>query len=356
MDSINSNLSNSSLSLSDYDFHLPKELIAQQPAKPRDSSRLLVINRDTGRLKDSRFLDLSQHLRQSDLLVVNNARVMKARVIGKHQPSQREVEIFFANPISEQSCEVLLNPGRKVREGDIIEIGQNIFLTAGSQGEHGLRVVNLKAPPEWRLVDILARYGRVPLPPYINREVTDQDEVDYQTVYSQSVGAVAAPTAGLHFSKKMLASLQKQGIELVELTLHVGLGTFLPVRTSDPGKHKLKAERYEITNDTADALNNAMSAGRRIVAVGTTTTRTLEYVYRNHGRFAAEKGEADLYILPGYRFEAVKGILTNFHLPRTTLLLLAAAFSSRNTLLKAYRHAIGKRYRFYSYGDCTLFI
>lgn len=356
MDSINSSASKPSLRLSDYDFHLPKELIAQEPAKPRDSSRLLLIDRNKGHVKDSHFLDIAQHLRPSDLLVVNNARVVKARVIGKHRPSQRDVEILFANPINERSCEVLLNPGRRVREGDQIEIGQKVCLIAGSRREHGLRLVNLKEPTGWRLVDILSQYGRLPLPPYINREVSEQDEVDYQTIYGQSVGAVAAPTAGLHFSNRVIESLREKGIKIVEITLHVGLGTFLPVRTADPGKHQLKAEHYEITNAAADALNRAMSAGRRIVAVGTTTTRTLEHVYHSHGRFAAEKGETDLYILPGYRFQAVKGILTNFHLPQTTLLLLAAAFSSRNTLLKAYKHAIDKRYRFYSYGDCTLFI
>ena len=347
-----------SFALSDFDYDLPPDRIAAEPVRPRDRSRLLLIDRRSGRLTDSTFRHLPSHLSEADLLVVNNTRVMKARVYGTLERSGRNVEILFANPKSDTAWEAMLRPGKRVRDGDRILVGESTRLSVGERRDHGLRLLEIEQSPSssTTVPELLACHGHVPLPPYIDREDQESDETDYQTVYGTHSGAIAAPTAGLHFTPEVLASLEERGIELCELTLHVGIGTFLPVRTSDPTQHHLKPEQYVITPETADALNRAQGARRRIIAVGTTTTRTLEYAFRRHGKFIPETGEADLYILPGFRFGVVDGLLTNFHLPRSTLLFLVSAFASRAVVLDAYNHALDNDYRFYSYGDCTLFI
>jgi len=347
-----------SFALSDFDYDLPPDRIAAEPVRPRDRSRLLLIDRRSGRLTDSTFRHLPSHLSEADLLVVNNTRVMKARVYGTLERSGRNVEILFANPKSDTAWEAMLRPGKRVRDGDRILVGESTRLSVGERRDHGLRLLEIEQSPSssTTVPELLACHGHVPLPPYIDREDQESDETDYQTVYGTHSGAIAAPTAGLHFTPEVLASLEERGIELCELTLHVGIGTFLPVRTSDLTQHHLKPEQYVITPETADALNRAQGARRRIIAVGTTTTRTLEYAFRRHGKFIPETGEADLYILPGFRFGVVDGLLTNFHLPRSTLLFLVSAFASRAVVLDAYNHALDNDYRFYSYGDCTLFI
>ncbi len=349
------------LALSDFDYDLPPERIASEPARPRDSSRLLLVDRRNGKLTDLGFRHLSASLRESDLLVINNTRVMKARVYGILERTGRKVEVLFANPISETLWEVMLRPGKRVRTGDRILVGEGLPLGVGEQRDHGLRLLEMETSLSLNtsitnVSELLACHGHVPLPPYIDREDQESDETDYQTVYGRATGAIAAPTAGLHFTRDVLVSLEERGVEVCELTLHVGIGTFLPVRTSDPAQHQLKPEPYVITPESADALNRAQAAGRRIIAAGTTTTRALEYAFRRHGRFIAETGETDLYILPGFLFAVVNGLLTNFHLPRSTLLFLVSAFSSREIVFGAYEHALRNGYRFYSYGDCTLFI
>jgi len=345
--------------ISDFDYKLPPELIAREPIRPRDASRMMVLNRRTGQWTDSHFRRLPDFLEPSDVLVLNNTRVIRARIYGKLERASgtsRHVEVFFATPVDGDVWEVMCRPGKRVRAGDrvVFAAGESGELkgTFGETRDHGLRLLELSSS---RLLgDVLERYGHIPLPPYIEREDTAADADDYQTVYATESGAVAAPTAGLHFTESILEALRARGLEILELTLHVGIGTFIPVRTDDPRAHVLKPERFEMTGETAARLNAARAAGRRIVAVGTTTTRALEYLVQQRGRFEAGRGEADLFILPGYEFKVVNAMLTNFHLPKSTLLMLVSAFASRPAILQAYQHAVEERYRFYTYGDCML--
>ncbi len=345
--------------VADYDFDLPADRIAREPARPRDAARLLIVERSTRRKTDASFRRLADHLARGDLLVVNNTRVLAARILGTLQRTGRRVEVLFVHPLAEGAWAAMLRPGRRVREGDRVAIavpgaadGPDVRI--GGWGAPGLRTVTLEPPAD--VYAMLDRYGHVPLPPYIDRPDHPADRDDYQTVYARIPGAVAAPTAGLHFTPRVLARLRRRGVEVAELTLHVGAGTFTPVRGPNARDHRLQAERFDIPPATAAALNRARDEKRRIVAVGTTTTRTLEHVVERHGRFVAGEGETDLYILPGHRFRAVGGLLTNFHLPRSTLMLLVSAFAGRERVLEAYAHAIERGYRFYSYGDATLFL
>lgn len=344
--------------ISDFDYALPHGLIAREPVRPRDASRMMVVNRRTEQIIDSAFRKLPEFLQPSDVLVLNDTRVIRARIYGKLERSSgtsRVIEVLFAAPLRESVWEVMCRPGKRIRPGDrILFAGGEIKGVFGESRPHGLRELELNSPGS--IEDFLERHGHVPLPPYIERDDTESDAVEYQTVYASASGAIAAPTAGLHFSQSMLADLRARGVEILTITLHVGVGTFIPVRSEDPRQHVLKPERFEITRETAARLNDARDAGRRIVAVGTTTTRTLEYLIRQAGNFEPDRGEVDLFILPGHEFKAVNAMLTNFHLPRSTLLMLVSAFASRSTILNSYRHAVNERYRFYSYGDCMLIL
>ncbi|MBI4471937.1 MAG: tRNA preQ1(34) S-adenosylmethionine ribosyltransferase-isomerase QueA [Acidobacteria bacterium] len=342
--------------ISDFDYDLPPELIAREPVRPRDASRMMVVRASTGALVDTEFRKLPEFLEPSDVLVINDTRVMRARIQGTLMRSSggtRNIEVLFAAPVSEDTWEVMVKPGKRIHPGDrvLLDSLEGIF---GNLREHGLRELRLTSPQD--LPAFLERHGHVPLPPYINRPDTLQDVVDYQTIFAREPGAVAAPTAGLHFTPAILDALKSRGIETLTITLHVGVGTFIPVRVDDPRKHILKPEHFELSAPVADRLNAARGAGRRIVSVGTTTTRTLEHVVSRYGRFQASSGEAGLFILPGYEFRAVGAMLTNFHLPRSTLLMLVCAFASRSVIMKAYAHAVEGRYRFYSYGDCMLLV
>lgn len=338
----------------EFDYQLPPELIAQKPARPRDASRMMVLDRETGVWIDSLFRTLPELLKPSDVLVLNDTRVIRARVTGKLDRANagtREVEVFFAAPASEGAWEVLCRPGKRIHRGDrIVFAGGKLEGVIGETRQHGLRLMHVSSSVE----DFLQSHGRVPLPPYIDREDEPSDAIEYQTIYAAVSGSVAAPTAGLHFTDSMFDALRENGIEIVKITLHVGIGTFIPVRTEDPACHVLKPERFQMTADAASRLNAARDEGRRIVAVGTTTTRTLECIAGRYGRFVESSGQADLFILPGYEFNAVDAMLTNFHLPRSTLIMLVSAFASRDKILAAYKHAVQERYRFYSYGDCML--
>jgi S-adenosylmethionine:tRNA ribosyltransferase-isomerase len=341
------------MNISDFDYDLPPELIAREPARPRDASRMMVVDRRSGAWIDSEFRRLPEYLRPSDVLVINDTRVIRARARGRLERgngSTREVEVLFAAPVTEAAWEVLCRPGRRMSEGDRIVFASQIEGIVGESREHGLRVLHMNCP----VAGFLQSHGHVPLPPYIGREDTARDTVEYQTVYAAADGAVAAPTAGLHFTDAIFDGLRAKGIEIVQITLHVGIGTFLPVRAEDPSQHVLKPERFHITAGAASQLNAAREAGRRLVAVGTTTTRTLEYAAHRRGCFVEESGDADIFILPGHRFRAVDAMLTNLHLPKSTLIMLVSAFASRERILQAYRHAVAARYRFYSYGDCML--
>jgi S-adenosylmethionine:tRNA ribosyltransferase-isomerase len=363
--------------ISDFDYELPAELIAREPARPRDASRMMVINRENGSWIDSHFRDLPDFLQPSDVLVINDTRVIRARTYGRLERASgttREIEVLFVAPAQPEfqgrtpnsevqefgvrpwnSWEVLCRPGKRIREGDrVIFADGELEGVFGESRDHGLRLLRLTSNK--RVEDFLARHGHVPLPPYIEREDTAADAHEYQTIYAREPGAVAAPTAGLHFTESMFERLRGRGIEILKITLHVGIGTFMPVRAENPAEHVLKPERFEIGLETASRLNLARAEGRRIIAVGTTTTRTLEYIVDKHGKFEAGRGEADLFILPGHTFRGIDGMLTNLHLPRSTLLMLVSAFATRTAVMSAYRHAVEARYRFYSYGDCMLIL
>ncbi len=336
------------LTLDDFDYTLPPELIAQYPARQRADSRLLRVRGEER--YDSRFTDLPQFLEAGDLLVFNDTRVIKGRLFG-HKQSGGRVEVLIERPLGEREALAQVRAGHAPRPG-----GRLLFVD-GVEAEVIERVgdlYRLRFGGSMALGELLERYGLMPLPPYISRQPIGEDELRYQTVYARSPGAVAAPTAGLHFDQPMLAALRAAGIELAFLTLHVGAGTFQPVRTQDLSRHRMHPERYHIPLETAAAVAQARARGGRVVAVGTTSVRALEASAAQHGEVAAGAAETDLFITPGYRFLVVDRLLTNFHLPKSTLLMLVSAFAGVEPVRHAYRHAIAHRYRFFSYGDAML--
>jgi len=359
--------------LQDFDYPLPAELIAQRPLRERDASRMMVLDRASGIFQDRVFRELPQFLSPGDLLIFNNTKVFPARLLGRRRgitaqkisernPAAREylraeVELLLTRQESEDVWQGLVHPGRKVRTGEILVFGGGeLEAEVIGRGEYGVRRVRLRAR-EGSIDAAIDRLGHVPLPPYIRRPDEPPDRETYQTVYAKVRGAVAAPTAGFHFTVRVLQELADRGIESCEITLHVGRGTFQPVRTERVEEHKMEAERYEISECAAAAINRAREEGRRVVAVGTTSVRTLEYVAREHGgRIIPGRGEADLFIFPGFQFQMVRALLTNFHLPKSTLLMLVCAFAGRDLVLRAYQHAVAEHYRFYSYGDCMLIV
>jgi S-adenosylmethionine:tRNA ribosyltransferase-isomerase len=283
---------------------------------------------------------------------------MKARMYGELTRStgtSRQIELLFANRLNDTTWEVLCKPGKRIRAGDRVTFAEGAASGVfGEVQDYGLRLLAIESGIA--VGELFERFGHLPLPPYIDREDTPSDLTEYQTMFAQQAGAVAAPTAGLHFTPEVLAELAGRKIQIVRITLHVGVGTFLPVRVNDPREHRLKPEMFSVSEESAQCLQTARRASRRIIAVGTTSIRALEYVIQHHGEFVATTGYTDMYILPGYRFRAIDGLLTNFHLPRSTLLMLVSAFVSRDRILEAYQHAIQAHYRFYSYGDCMLII
>lgn len=355
----------------DFDFELPPELIAQEPPAERGSSRLLFLERQTGGLTHSRIAALPELLSPGDLVVVNNTQVFPARLLGRRVPSGGQVECLLLRRIERpeedsgagECWEALMHPGQKLKSG-----AQVVFEGAGSsaglrlRGEvlerryFGRRTIRLQADGGASVDAIVDAIGHVPLPPYIKRDDRGDDRDRYQTVFARSRGSVAAPTAGLHFTPGLTSALAARGVEMAQITLHVGYGTFQPVRVERVEEHRLDAEWYEIDPVAASAINGALDAGRRVIAVGTTTTRTLEAAARATGRVAPGGGQTDLFIYPGFEFRAVRGLLTNFHLPQSSLLMLVAAFAGRERVLDVYRAAVEQRYRFYSYGDAMLIL
>jgi S-adenosylmethionine:tRNA ribosyltransferase-isomerase len=342
------------VTLSDFDYELPAEAIAQAPPEARDGGRLLLIRREDGSLEDRRVLDLPDLLRPGDCLVVNDSRVIPARVYAE-DASGRPVELLFLEPVTPARWRTLVRPGRRCRPGGVLTVGHARLRVVDVAVEDGARIVERQ---DGTIEDLLAAHGLPPLPPYIARHAKplDEDWERYQTVYARSAGSVAAPTAGLHFSEALLARLRARGVEVHAVTLHVGQATFRPIRGEDLEHHALPPERATVPATTAAAVNAARAEGRRVVAVGTTVTRTLESAARDDGRVTALDGLADLFIRPGHRFRVVDALLTNFHLPRSSLLVLVCAFAERERILRAYRHALAAGYRFYSYGDATLIL
>jgi S-adenosylmethionine:tRNA ribosyltransferase-isomerase len=337
--------------LSDIDFHLPEELVAQQPLADRSASRMLVVDRASETFRDSAFSEFPLLLREGDLLVLNNSRVFPARLNGQSETGGA-VEIFLVRDIGDGRWEALARPAKRLRPGKRVHFCEELSAVIIEKTDDGGVVVELECKED--IHDAIERVGRTPLPPYIKRERDsgDTDRERYQTIYARDRGSIAAPTAGLHFTPDVLYKISERGIETVEVTLHVGYGTFQPVRAADLADHRVAPETYEILEIAAKKLNAALSAGRRIVAVGTTTTRTLEDCFSRFGRIEPGHREAELTITPGFRFNVVGALLTNFHLPQSSLLVLTSIFGGRELIMKAYEHAVAERYRFYSYGDC----
>ena len=337
--------------LEDFDYDLPPELIAQTPLTRRDESRLLVLNRQTGATEHRVFHDLPSYLKPGDVLVLNDTRVLPARLLGRPAHSGGKVEVLLLKEVAPGQWEVLVKPGRRCPEGQELIFGAG-RLTARvlSRTPEGGRIMAFsKAGGEF--LTLLDEIGRMPLPPYIHAELKDQER--YQTVYARHLGSAAAPTAGLHFTPELLTTIAAQGVEILYLTLHVGLGTFRPVREERIEEHHMHEEYYLIRSEVAERINAAKAEGRRVVAVGTTVVRTLEAAGRS-GRVKAGAEWTDLFIYPGFKFKIIDALITNFHLPKSTLLMLVAAFAGRETILRAYAEAVRQRYRFFSFGDAML--
>ncbi|KAI5916347.1 tRNA preQ1(34) S-adenosylmethionine ribosyltransferase-isomerase QueA [Thauera sp. 2A1] len=333
-----------SLKLNDFDYTLPPELIAQAPLPERSASRLLVV--DEGRLADRRFTDLPEFIRPGDLLVFNDTRVIHARLHG-HKDSGGQIEVLVERAIGPHEALAQVRASKSPKTGSLLRLAGALDVTVlGRVGEF----YHLRFPDTDDLHTLLERHGKLPLPPYIQRAAGDDDESRYQTVFAREPGSVAAPTAGLHFDDALLARLAERGAHCAWLTLHVGAGTFQPVRVDDLGEHRMHRERYVIPQETADAITATRAAGGRIIAVGTTSMRALEAAAQD-GPLQAGSGETEIFILPGFRFQVADALITNFHLPKSTLLMLVSAFAGVETIRSAYAHAVAQRYRFFSYGD-----
>ncbi|MFZ5755002.1 MAG: tRNA preQ1(34) S-adenosylmethionine ribosyltransferase-isomerase QueA [Bacillota bacterium] len=338
--------------LSDFDYYLPPELIAQEPVEPRDQSRLLVLHRDTGCLEHHKFIDLVKFLKPGDVLVSNNTKVIPARLFGLKENTGANIEVVLLKRLGNRRWECLVKPGKRIKVGTKIIFGQGeLVAEAIDVTSTGERILEFSY--EGVFEEVLERLGKIPLPPYITRELAEPGR--YQTVYARNPGSAAAPTAGLHFTDRLLKQLEDKGIQWIEILLHVGLGTFRPVKSEDITRHKMHEEYFEIPEKSAEELNKALEAGQRIISVGTTSTRALESAFQA-GKIKAGAGTTGIFIYPGYEFKVISGLITNFHLPKSTLLMLVSALAGRENILKAYQEAVKERYRFFSFGDAMLII
>ena len=334
----------------DFYYDLPEELIAQTPLEKRDASRLMVLHRETGEIEHKHFYDIIDYLNPGDCLVLNDSRVLPARLLG-HRPTGGAVEVLLLRDLGDKKWECLCKPGRKMREGDTVSFGGGeLTATVRQVQEDGNRIVEFHY--EGIFLEVLERLGKMPLPPYIKAELPDQER--YQTVYSRQTGSAAAPTAGLHFTQELLERIRAKGIKTAFVTLHVGLGTFRPVKTEEVLDHHMHSELCMINQETADMLNETRHTGGRIICVGTTSCRTLESLVNDDGTFTPKSRWTDIFIYPGYQFKAMDALITNFHLPESTLVMLVSAFAGREKILNAYHCAVEERYRFFSFGDAML--
>lgn len=340
------------MNINEYDFDLPEELIAQTPLKDRSSSRLLVLDKENREIAHRQFTDIAGYLQKGDCLVLNDTKVLPARLYGIKQDTGANVEVLLLHQREGDSWEVLAKPAKKIKIGTEISFGEG-KLTAVCTGykEHGGRILEFSY--EGIFYEVLDELGEMPLPPYIKEKLPEKDR--YQTIYAKEEGSAAAPTAGLHFTGELLEEIKQKGVEIVFITLHVGLGTFRPVSAENIEEHEMHAEFYQMSEKAAETLTRVKQNGGRIISVGTTSTRTLETIARDlDGAFAASSGWTDIFIYPPYEFRAVDGLITNFHLPKSTLIMLISAFAGRETVLRAYREAVEERYRFFSFGDAML--
>lgn len=332
----------------DFDYELPKELIAQTPLENRNSSRMMVLDKETGEYKDGLFTNLIDYLNEGDTLVLNDTKVIPARIIGSKIDTNAVIEILMLKDLGNDEWECLTKPAKRVKVGTIVKFSDELKCECTYVGEDGIR--KYKFIYDGILLEILDRLGEMPLPPYITEKLEEKDR--YQTVYAKNVGSAAAPTAGLHFTDEYLDKIREKGVNVAFITLHVGLGTFRPVSVEDVTKHDMHEEVYSISSDVANLLNETRKKGKRIVAVGTTTTRTLETVADENGYFKEQSGSTKIFIYPGYKFKAIDALLTNFHLPKSTLIMLISALAGKENVLNAYNHAVVEKYRFFSFGDC----
>ena len=341
------------LKKSDFYYELPEELIAQTPVEPRNSSRLMVIDRKTGAVSHDRFYNLCDHLKKGDTLVVNDSRVLPARIYGERESNGSFIEFLLLEQKEQNVWEILCRPGKKAKVGTFFTFGNGrLRAEILDVMEDGNRIAKFYC--DGSLYEVLDDIGQMPLPPYITKKLEDKER--YQTVYSRETGSAAAPTAGLHFTKEQLKNLKSRGINIAYVTLHVGLGTFRPVKEESVAEHKMHSEFYVLPQKTADIINRTKAEGGRIIAVGTTSCRTLESVVKKLGRIAADEGSTDIFIYPGYEFGAIDGLITNFHLPESTLIMLVSAFAGYENTMNAYRIAVEERYRFFSFGDAMMIV
>ena len=339
------------LKKSDFYYDLPEELIAQTPAEPRDSSRLLVYDRASDKVEHKIFRDIKNYLRKGDVLVVNNTKVLPARLFA-HTEHGGKVEVLLLKRLSALRWEVLVKPGKKCRPGTVLTVDEKLSLTVASVTESGERIVDFKCDGVFE--EALERVGSMPLPPYIHEKLKDKNR--YQTVYAKTDGSAAAPTAGLHFTPQLLEEIKSMGVEVAEILLHVGLGTFRPVKEDAITDHKMHSEYYEVNERAADIISRAKREGRRVIAVGTTSVRTLESAAKDDGTIEPCRGNTSIFIYPPYKFRCVDALITNFHLPESTLIMLVAAMVGREKILELYKTAVEEKYRFFSFGDCRFII
>ena len=343
------------MKINEFDFELPDALVAQEPLASRASSRMLAVNRTSNSYADEHFYNFPKFLKKGDVVVLNNTKVFPARLFGASETGAK-IELFLVRETESQVWETLARPARRLKIGKKINFGEKLVAEVLEKTEEGRVFVKFEANGDFD--EILEEIGKTPLPPYIKRgdDDFDKDRERYQTVFARERGAIAAPTAGLHFTPQILEEIKNLGVNISEITLHVGYGTFEAVRVDDLSEHKVLPENYEISDETTETLNQAKKENRRIIAIGTTTTPTLESNFSKYGKCVAEKNLADLTITPDYKFKAIDGLLTNFHLPQSSLLVLVSTFGGYELIMKSYKHAVAEKYRFYSYGDCMLII
>lgn len=344
------------MKVNEFDYDLPEELIAQRPQAKRDESRLLVVHRDTGAIEHRIFRDILEYVQPGDCLVLNDSKVIPARLYGKKEGSGASIEFLLAKRISGDTWETLIRPGKRVRAGDRVIFGEEseMIATVKEGGSDGTRIVEFDYTGVF--MEQLTKVGCIPLPPYIARKTTSEDETRYQTVYCRNEGSVAAPTAGLHFTPELLSKAEANGIRIAKLTLHVGLGTFRPVQCDKVEDHRMHFEDYAVSQQAANTINGTKRTGGRIIAVGTTACRTLESVSDTSGFVRPGCGSTDIFIYPGYQFKIIDSLITNFHLPKSTLMMLVSAFYDRTSILSVYETAVRERYHFFSYGDAMILL
>ncbi len=338
------------MTLEEFDYNLPEELIAQDPLEKRDEAKLLVLDKKTGEYEDKKFYDIIDYLNKGDALVLNDTKVLPARLIGTKEETGASIEVLLLKDLGHDEWQCLTKPARRIKEGTVVDFGNGkLKCTCTKVEDEGIR--NFKFEYKGIFLEVLDELGNMPLPPYIHKSLPKDKQDFYQTVYARELGSAAAPTAGLHFTKELLEKIKEKGIKICYITLHVGLGTFRPVSEEKIEDHKMHSEYYMMTKEVADTLNDVRKNGGRIIAVGTTSCRTLETIMKDNDEFKETSGWTDIFIYPGFKFKGIDALITNFHLPKSTLVMLVSALAGKDNIMRAYNHAVKEKYRFFSFGD-----